>query len=199
MTTPVTIVLPLIVDRELTMAEKKRYAKYEEEIDEYQKNLELAVNRNDEVQSELDALKEQKSSDEDKFIEMVTALRAEIHDLQEQKQTNQTAEMSLQIEALSSANENLKNDLEDMKNANDAATSEHQTLVVKLTQDLAVSQKAHQELLEKQIEMERQWADEKVTQETVYTEKIGGYEMKIALMKSSCLSVQRGLNVLLLA
>ncbi len=183
-----------------SLLDEKR-KQFEQEIDEYQKNLELSICENANVKLELVNLQEEKESNEKilnetinllklDFEQQIQNLKTEIIELQKsdkikeerlkkyQSEFDQTNELNQRIENLTLLNETLQNELEDMKHINNSSE------VDQLIQQIKDLQQKNINLLEKQATKEQEYAEEKKAQEKKFKERIEEYEMKVALIKS---------------
>lgn len=122
----------------------------------------------------------------------------------------QTENLINECDRLTTTNETLKKDVQDLqnkyndlqnecqkqltsneqiKNTNDNIVNEKQALIDQLTKQINDMQQIQAELIEKQIkqhtDFERQHVDEKQMQDKILKEKNDEYEMKIQLMRSN--------------
>ncbi len=180
---------------------KEYHSKYEQEIDEYQKNIELSICQVANSKLELTNLQEEKESNEKilnetidllklDYEQQIQILKTEINELKKldkikeqqlknyQSEFDQTNELTQRIENLTLLNETLKHELEDIKHINDS------TEIDQLNQQVKDLQQMHINLLEKQANREQEYVEEKKAQENKFKEKIEEYEMRMALIKS---------------
>ncbi|UJR09199.1 hypothetical protein I4U23_013447 [Adineta vaga] len=257
-------------ERKEKLTMKQHKAEYEQQIDEYQKNLELSIIQCQNVQSELANLQEEKQSNEKNLNDMMYTLKEdfekqiellqtqtndlrkqheatnniltekeqELHEYQmkfdqlnnqilELNQENETKQNQIQqlktelnqnhqtntqitnlkqqyeqtqdelfqrTEKLTAMNDKLQKEIEDLTNQNkqlsnttvdnNTESNDKQVVIDQLTKQIDDLQQMHTDLLEKQAHTIEQYQEEKKAQEKLMKDKIGEYEMKIALAKS---------------
>jgi len=70
------IKLPIfILERKEKMILRERESQYEQEIDEYQKNLEISIIQNQNIKSELENLQQEKESNENTLNDIINSLK----------------------------------------------------------------------------------------------------------------------------
>ena len=191
--------------------QKECRVQFEEEIDEYQKNLEFSLQQITDIRLELGNLQEEKDSNEKRLHQTIASLKSEFereklelqkeHDAQEErlKEYESTIEQSNDLFEQVSLILTLTNlsfsaiQIEDLTHMNKQLNDELEDLksqidpkeVDQLTQQVTDLQQMHLTLLEKQAIKEQAYAEQTKAHENILQEKNSEFEMKIALMKSN--------------